>query len=271
MIADPVDLQSNQGVSCSTNYWVGDKYFYNSDQQKIVAELLIKQYSFKESDLVLDVGCGDGKITSELSKKMPHGYVVGIDPSESMINFAHAKFGSTTVHFQIGKASEIRDVNRFDVITSFSSLHWEPKQEEALWCFKKALKPGGTILLAIPGPDFNLRQALKEVCHSARWEFYFKNFQSPGRIWTANEYAKLLLDTGFIIRKIEVVERPHLFQTERDYKSFLEAMLPHLARLSKHQYDSFLDEVIAQIKGTKYGDETSIKFEQKVLEVIANS
>lgn len=270
MIHQPIDIQDTQLPS--TNYWVGEKYHYNSDQQSMVADFLIKQHLFKDTDWVLDIGCGDGKITARIGKKLTKGGIIGVDPSESMINFAQKEFGKNHIKFQIGKASTLSFENQFDVITSFSSLHWEPKQKDALLCFKKALKPGGTILLAIPGPDLQLRKVLQEICNEPKWVQYFENYQSPGRIWTTNEYAQLLLEVGFIIKKIELVTRSYVFYDEKNYVAFLEAMLPHMTCLPAAQHESFLKDILHSMRKINNIDEKGgIIFEVKVLEIIANA
>ncbi len=253
--------------------WSAEKYYHHSGQQKMVAELLIKQYDFKETDEVLDVGCGPGEITRSIAdERVPKGKTIGIDPSESMIHFANEHFAKgNRIQFQIGKASELNFRYQFNVVTSFSCLHWEPKQKEALLCFKKALKPGGTILLAIPGPDPVLRSALQEICVLPPWSRFFQGFQSLGRIWTANEYEQLLLETQFTKRKIEVVERPYIFSRE-EYKKFIEAMLPHMACIPPDQAEEFLDTLVSFVEQQNYIDEFgNIRFTVKVLEVIASS
>lgn len=32
------------------------------------------------NESILDVGCGDGKITALLASKVPQGFVIGVDP-----------------------------------------------------------------------------------------------------------------------------------------------------------------------------------------------
>lgn len=250
--------------------WNGEKYHKNSDQQKRVADQLIAQYSFNDYDRILDVGCGDGKITHKIAENVPNCHVIGIDPSKSMIDFACSRFGAPNLEFQIGKASELSYENQFNVITAFSCLHWEPNQKESLLCFRKALKIGGAILLAIPGPDPTLRLVLKKVCELPKWLQFFKDFESPGRIWTSNEYAQFLLETEFVIRKVEVVNRTHLFQNEVIYKEFMAAMLPHMSRLLKDHHDDFLNDILCYIKKEQVMNEYGqIKFENRVLEIIA--
>lgn len=251
-------------------HWSGERYFSNSDQQWMVADLLIKQFHFRSDDKILDIGCGDGKISAKLAELVPLGSVTGADPSLSMYQFAQKKFGGSNTRFIQSKASEIDFENAFTVITSFSALHWELNQIEALRRFKRALKPGGAIVLAIPGPDAILRECLKELSTSPSWAHYFKNYESPAHIWTTNEYAALLLEIGFQIQKLAVVERPFLYADPVKYKNFIRAMLPHLSVLPQEKHEVFIDEIVSRIRKKGHvDDQERFRFNVKVVEVIA--
>lgn len=271
-----VDLKTYETLmihpSKEKDRWNGEKYHHNSGQQQVVADMLIKQYPFNPYDEILDIGCGAGDVTDKLAKQVPHGKVLGVDPSQSMLDYAQEKFANHAVQFQLGKASELSFHHQFNVIFSSSCLHWETKQKEALLCFKEALRPGGAIVLAIPGPDQILRLALTETTQSSKWSSFFVEFESPGKIWTANEYAALLLETEFIIQKIEVVMRPHYFEHEKDYIEFVEAMLPHMSRIPISSSQEFLKDILEGVKRHGALNEfNQLKFEVKVLEVIAFS
>ncbi len=62
-------------------------YQKNSNIQLNLANELLIQHHFKEDDFVLDVGCGDGKITDHIASLVCKGGVLGIDPSSEMIAF----------------------------------------------------------------------------------------------------------------------------------------------------------------------------------------
>lgn len=47
------------------------------------------------NESVLDVGCGDGKITADFAAALPKGRVVGVDSSAQMIDYATRTYADT--------------------------------------------------------------------------------------------------------------------------------------------------------------------------------
>ena len=56
---------------------------HSKTQYDRVWELIPNSY-FKTNAHVLDVGCGDGKITAEIASLIPEGRILGIDASPNM-------------------------------------------------------------------------------------------------------------------------------------------------------------------------------------------
>ncbi len=74
--------------------WDAEDYHKSScEQQKWARELILK-LELKGNERALDIGCGDGKVTAELAKRLPSGSVFGIDNSEELIRFAQGNFPS---------------------------------------------------------------------------------------------------------------------------------------------------------------------------------
>lgn len=252
--------------------WNAEEYSKHSQQQEMVANKLLEQFSFNGNEQILDVGCGDGKITRQIARGVPNGEVTGLDSSIAMVHFARTHIIEDNVIFVLGTASNLPFENKFDVITSFSALHWDPHQQQALNSFKKALKPSGAIILAIPGPDHSLRKALEHVCNAQKWQALFEGFISPGRIWKPSEYTKLLVRAGFIIEKLEQVDRSYFFQNVQDYQNFINAMLPHMSILPKERKVDFLNDTIKYLDDIGHlTSKDCIEFKVKVLEIIAYS
>jgi SAM-dependent methyltransferase len=72
--------------------WNPEVYEKSSSTQKKWAEEVISKIQIKGNERVLDIGCGDGKITAYIASLVPEGSVVGIDNSAEMISFAQSKF-----------------------------------------------------------------------------------------------------------------------------------------------------------------------------------
>ena len=72
--------------------WNAAEYAANSAVQQTWARELIAQLHLRGNEHVLDVGCGDGKVTAEIAHTVPSGSVVGIDASLPMIKFAQKTF-----------------------------------------------------------------------------------------------------------------------------------------------------------------------------------
>jgi trans-aconitate methyltransferase len=90
--------------------WNAADYAANSAAQQIWARELIAQLHLRGDERILDVGCGDGKVTAELARAVPKGSVTGIDASPEMIRFARKTFPpgkQLNLEFQVMDACEI--------------------------------------------------------------------------------------------------------------------------------------------------------------------
>lgn len=116
-----------------------------------VAEVL----QLKGNENVLDVGCGTGRVSISLAKKLRSGKVTGIDifggvsgkSPETASRNAKAEGVDDRVNFRYGNALRIPfEDGTFDLVTMGSvlhELHNEKDKETALHEVYRVLKPGG--------------------------------------------------------------------------------------------------------------------------------
>ena len=76
----------------SSTKWNAADYAANSTVQLNWAREIIARLNLRGDEHILDVGCGDGKITAEMARAVPRGAVVGTDFSPEMIGFAQKTF-----------------------------------------------------------------------------------------------------------------------------------------------------------------------------------
>lgn len=100
---------------------------------------------------VLDCGCGSGGTTIELAKRCR--YVKGIDPSRALYDLAvrrAADSGVSNVFFECIGASELRDVDAFDLVVLDNVLEHIRDQMLAFKRLHAALRREGILFVVVP-------------------------------------------------------------------------------------------------------------------------
>jgi len=124
--------------------WNAVGYSEISSLQEAMAEEQLALLDLAGTERILDVGCGDGKITAKIAARLPRGSTLGVDPSREMIAFASSHFGAPAhpnLHFDVADVRRLPYRNQFDLVVSFNALHWVTQQDEALRSIREALKP----------------------------------------------------------------------------------------------------------------------------------
>src|SRR4029434_2068260 len=101
--------------------WNAAEYSQRSGLQQAMAEEVLALLELEGSERVLDVGCGDGKITVEIAARVPRGTVVGVDASRDMITFAASHFGPIVrpnLRFEVADARLLPLRNEFNRVVS---------------------------------------------------------------------------------------------------------------------------------------------------------
>src|SRR5262249_30583730 len=134
--------------------WNASEYAQRSGLQNAMAAEVLALLDLEGSERVLDIGCGDGKITAEIAARVPRGTVVGVDASRDMIAFASSHFGPTVrpnLRFEVADARVLPFQNEFNRIVSFNALHWIPEQDAALRSIRSAMTfDGQTLIRLVP-------------------------------------------------------------------------------------------------------------------------
>src|SRR4030042_3323491 len=107
--------------------WNAEDYRQHSKGQQKWARELIIRLKLKGTEEILDMGCGDGKVTAEIASYVPIGSVVGINNSTSMIELAKKNYPTgehPNLSFILMDAANLIFHEKFDIVFSNASLHW---------------------------------------------------------------------------------------------------------------------------------------------------
>lgn len=224
-------------------------YRNNSRFQYEAAKGLIESYPFKETDRVLDVGCGDGRITAELAKRLYKGRVIGADLSPSMISLAKSSFPKKeypNLEYLVSDAEELKYSNHFDVVMSVSCLHWVVDKRKAFTNIVEALVPGGALLVLVGTKDGNFPDFFEEATQDNRWKDYPRH-KAFSKGLSAQEYKDLVEDLGFKVIEFELQEKGAIFNNREEVASFIKIWTNYYLPLPKELQEDYFNLVIEKV------------------------
>jgi 2-polyprenyl-3-methyl-5-hydroxy-6-metoxy-1,4-benzoquinol methylase len=115
---------------------------------------------------IADIGCGHGGAAVTVAKAFPHAQVMGIDshgPSIQRARGAAAAEGvSDRVGFRLARAEEL-DNDRYDLVMMLDCLHDMGDPVGAASTARRALAPGGALLLVEPAAGDRLSENFNPV------------------------------------------------------------------------------------------------------------
>jgi len=177
--------------------WNGEQYDKNSSLQYKIGMQAVESFNLRGDECVLDIGCGNGKITALCADRLTSGSLIAIDNSSDMIDFANKNYENhTNITFLLQDVTTMCFEQEFDFLYSIFCLHWVKDQDTALHNIAKSLKPGGKAILYIALPNaFNtlFKDTFNTIINSPSWNYYkdilsYNHFPIPKELWF--DYAK---------------------------------------------------------------------------------
>jgi trans-aconitate 2-methyltransferase len=229
--------------------WDAELYAKHSGSQYAWALELIDKLKLKGDECVLDVGCGDGKVTAAIAERLSTGSVTGIDSSAAMIELAkrrHAGGGHGRLDFKRLDVRELDERERFDVAFSNAALHWVKRHPPVLQRVQQSLKSGGRILFQMGGRG-NAEHvvAVLDAMINGPWAAYFGNFEFPYGFHGPAEYAEWLADAGLMPVRIDLIDKDMRHNGRDGFAGWIgTTWLPYLERIPDHRRDAFMDALI---------------------------
>jgi ubiquinone/menaquinone biosynthesis C-methylase UbiE len=107
----------------------------------------LARLNLKNTDRILDVGCGTGALLYQLSRRVPQARLVGVDAVVAMLNVARPRLPAT-VELRQAWADELPyDDYSFDVVLSCSVLHYFPDPLAVLREMRRVLRANGQFVI----------------------------------------------------------------------------------------------------------------------------
>ncbi|MBI2811926.1 MAG: methyltransferase domain-containing protein [Candidatus Melainabacteria bacterium] len=220
-----------------------------SYQLDSAVRMLDKEF-FSGAERILDVGCGDGKITAWFAEKFPKCSIVGSDVSQSMIAFALDHYKYPNLKFVEKNACKLGYANTFDRVVSFNALHWISDQQTALKEIYASLKTGGKAMLVVQAKSSHndLLNVGSKLCASSKWRSYFQTYRSVHSFHTEEEYKQMLENAKFSIEKLESNVHEGIFETRQSFEQWVSPVLTPMHHLPAEKKKEFLDDLFVTLE-----------------------
>ena len=208
------------------DHWTHKAY---SASASFVPELTLKILSWlnpQDSDIILDLGCGDGTLTAEIKKQC--ACVEGFDASANLINAAQETYGTRpdlTWHVQDCRyLEESSDLKHGEYMKVFSNaaLHWilrDPgTRMSVLRAAYKALRPGGVFVFEMGGAGnvAEIHSALLATLVHQGLTIEAAREASPWFFPSEKLMQQMLEEAGFKVERSEIEYRPTKATAEKD-------------------------------------------------------
>ena len=225
----------------------GEKYKKASRHQKDWGTQLISGLDLSGNESILDLGCGDGVLTEQLSLLVPNGTVVGIDASKGMIKTAR-QLEKHNLQFYHMNMVDMSFQEEFDVIFSNAALHWVKNHSLLLKNSQAALKPGGRILwnFAGQGNCSDFFESIRRIIKTKQFQPYFTAFEWPWYMPSKNEYESLMKQAVFTGAEIlEENEDRYFIDTDEMIRWIDQpSIVPFIECVPADEKEAFRHEVI---------------------------
>ncbi len=137
-------------TSSGFDEWNAHTYHEHSHPQFEIAMDLMEQIAFCGDEVVLDAGCGSGRLCEQLLRRLPEGRVIGIDASENMVHAARsflAPIYGDRIMIRRADLQIFCEPEIANLIFSTSALHFVADHRLLFQNFAKTLRPGGGLAL----------------------------------------------------------------------------------------------------------------------------
>ncbi len=221
----------------STNTWEANTYIKHAHFVADLASPVIDLLNPQKGEHILDLGCGDGRLTKVLQDL---GCVVkGVDYSHNLIQAAKA----LGLDAQQMDAHELTFTNEFDAVFSNAALHWMKQPEKVIAGVKRALKPNGRFVAEFGGHG-NIQSILDALRIALAERGINLDDVNPWYFPTPNEYRALLEQANFRVDYIELIPRPTPLPT--DILGWLTVFAGDFTKLfPENEQEAFLKRVMA--------------------------
>lgn len=233
-------------MGSGTREWDAGTYDRVATPQLEWARGVIERLPLNGDEIVLDAGCGSGRVTELLIERVPSGSVIAVDGSAEMLREAERRLGDRAKLVQ----SDLLDLELerpVDAIFSNAVFHWIHDHGLLFRRLAATLIPGGR-LVAQCGGEGNIADfaaAAGRIGASEPYRAHLAGFH-PNHFASPQATAALLEAAGFEEVSCWLEPRPVRPPEPREFIRTV-CLGSHLDRLPEQLREPYMSAVVAEL------------------------
>jgi trans-aconitate 2-methyltransferase len=225
-----------------TTDWNATSYDRVADPQTRWGAEVLERLPLEGDEVVLDAGCGTGRVTELVLGRLPRGRVVALDASGAMLEQARARlasFGDQVEYVQADLGEPLPLAPPVDAVLSTATFHWVPDHDALFANLAPVLRPGGWLVAQCGGYGNIARFIAVAGAVDPRFRRNPHNFQ------TAAATAVRLAANGFTDIRTWLSPAPTRFERGAELEAFLATVClrVHLSGLEPDEREPFVRAV----------------------------
>ncbi len=225
--------------------WDGQVYDRVADPATRWGAAILDRLPLHGDERVLDAGCGTGRVTELLARRLPDGHVLAIDGSPAMLATARrrlAVFGDRIEFIEADLRQPLPIDGTVDAVLSTATFHWIVDHDALFRHLADVIRPGGWLIAQCGGAD-NAASVMAVLATIGDGWLGDVNFARPA------ETAGRLDAAGFVDIECWLQDEPTWFEPGEPFETYLRTVVlgAHLERLPPSERDAFVHTVASRL------------------------
>jgi trans-aconitate 2-methyltransferase len=227
--------------------WDGTSYDRISGPMETLGREVLARLELRGDEVVLDAGCGSGRITEALVGRLPQGRAIAVDESPSMVEAARRRLG-VDADVRVIDLLELELEAPVDAILSTATFHWISDHGRLFRRLHGALRRGGRLVAQCGGEGNieDLRASGRTVLEREPYAEHLIGWRPPWNYAGAETTRERLLAAGFASADCRLAPAPQQPEHPREFLSTI-IFEPHLRRLPEPLRERFIDELLERL------------------------
>jgi trans-aconitate 2-methyltransferase len=192
-------------------------------------------------EVILDAGCGTGRVTAMLLDRLPRGRVVALDASKRMLEEASRNLAAYSGRVDFVEADLVNPLpipGPLDGVFSTATFHWVPDRDALYRNLAEVIRPGGQLVAQCGGAGNLDSVGAALEAHGLRWPGWaFDDPESTGGA---------LADAGFVDIQAWLNPEPTNFASREEMAEYLRTVVlrTYLEAAPEDEREALLEGVL---------------------------